>query len=925
MTTTWNPSDKSTNTILTDSNHHAQNGTTGSNSGARGTTSHDTGKWYLEYSDNVLSGFHSRRGFATAAQDLTDYSNAHMFGVTEGGGGDGSGGGISAVAGAVVQIAIDIDAGKYWYRKAGDTLWQGGGGSGVALGTSGADYTGSVAAGTALFPAFVSFSNSGQLGATTLNCGDRPFASPVPAGWQAWDDDPTNTHAWNPSDISSNTVLADSNHSATNTTTGGNSGARATTSHNTGKWYLEFSNNVASGFHSRRGFATAAQDLTDYSTAHMFGVTEGGGGDSAGSSISAVEGVTVQIAIDIDAGKYWFKKVGDSGWVGSAGSPVSVGTSGCDYTSIIAAATAIYPAFVTFANSGHLGATTINLGDRTFEETPPAGYAAWDPGATNGTAGGATKTVTVSLIAGHATVPGNAVGLSKTVTVSLIPGTAHQTINATANGHTFTVSTSLPHTGTASGAAIDGTPIYEITFNGDALTRYQEADYDSIYSRGRRIQSGLFTAGSSPGWSNIFSPAIDILDGDYGTGFTPDNGTGNIGQYMWFATDRPITIQGFTMAGKDERDPGGQGSWSFHGGFGIGQVEPGSYTSSFDSFEPAQVNQLPGTTSTHIVSQEYLTQEALKVAYSYWEFKWVGGTRPEGQFCEELLFLIAHSNLDGGDRRSTNSRPDKRVLFSMSSDWSFNTGGSYFDPANALFDGFYAYPGSFEVPARIASIGTPANALVAVTTVGAWLQFVFPRPVYFQRLMIHLVSNSDHEVYSGANPTLYGKWHWEYSKNSGSTWTACAESWSFNDGGGDMIAPRSVHDDFVFDFTDAGIGENGVTHWRMVLDQGPAFGNRQLKQFVFELFDATGQEPTFEVHFSDDVDGTSIPFTPGAPGSPYVVAFTDAFDDGFNTATFTNIPNPVLTVAFTDDGQFDTWSDLYPSLVVQTIINATGR
>jgi hypothetical protein len=79
------------------------------------------------------------------------------------------------------------------------------------------------------------------------------------------------------------------------------------------------------------------------------------------------------------------------------------------------------------------------------------------------------------------------------------------------------------------------------------------------------------------------------------------------------------------------------------------------------------------------------------------------------------------------------------------------------------------------------------------------------------------------------------------------------------------------------------------------------------------------------VHFSDDVDGTSIPFTPGAPGSPYVVAFTDAFDDGFNTATFTNIPNPVLTVAFTDDGQFDTWSDLYPSLVVQTIINATGR
>jgi hypothetical protein len=397
MTTTWNPSDKSANTILTDSNHHAQNGTTGSNSGARGTTSHDSGKWYLEFSDNVLSGFHSRRGFATSAQDLTDYTATHQFGVTEGGGGDGAGGSISGVAGQVVQVAVDIDAGKYWFRKAGDTNWQGGG-SNVALGTSGADYTGIVPAGTAIFPSFVSFSNSGQLGATTLNCGDRPFASAVPAGYQAWDDDPTNTHAWNPSDKSANLVLSDSNHAATNTTTGSNSGTRASTSHATGKWYLEFSNNVASGFHSRRGFATAAQDLTDYSTAHMFGVTEGGGGDSAGSSISAVEGEIVQIAIDIDAGRYWFKKVGDANWVGSGGSPVAVGTSGCDYTSIIAAATAIYPAFVTFANSGHLGATTINLGDRTFAETPPVGYTAWDAGGGGGGGGGASSNLTTIIL-----------------------------------------------------------------------------------------------------------------------------------------------------------------------------------------------------------------------------------------------------------------------------------------------------------------------------------------------------------------------------------------------------------------------------------------------------------------------------------------------------------------------------------------------
>jgi hypothetical protein len=134
-----------------------------------------------------------------------------------------------------------------------------------------------------------------------------------------------------------------------------------------------------------------------------------------------------------------------------------------------------------------------------------------------------------------------------------------------------------------------------------------------------------------------------------------------------------------------------------------------------------------------------------------------------------------------------------------------------------------------------------------------------------------------------------------------------------------MIAPQSGG------FFLPGMPTDGAPHWRMVLDSGPAFGGRSLVQIQFDLFDTSGLAPPLVIAFSDDTDGVPATVTIGPPGDPYVVKFSDGSDDGFGTLTPTNTPNPLLTVAFTDEGQFDTWSDLYPSVVVQTVVVSTGR
>lgn len=738
---------------------------------------------------------------------------------------------------------------------------------------------------------------------------------------------------FNPADQSGAYAFTNGDRTAT-AGSGGNHGTRGTIGHTTGKWYLEWRGiNTGGGAAYGIGLGLIGSTLGNdppFCLRHFGGISEPAGGGFSGGP-SPIDGHDFDMCFDLDASPQRAYIRTDNGvWFGrsSPADPVA-GTGGFELTPLAAA---LYP---MLRSQNNPTGVTLNTGDVAFDNSAPSGYSPWEGGTPDGDADGAGFVVDVTLFPGGA--GGSGAGQTLTVTASLIAGG----IPGDAAGALLNVGvTLLP--GTGASRALDGSRIYETTFGLAEFHNYQEADYDSMWSKGRRFAAGLITAGET-GWSIVFAPASEGVDNRLGNGPAP--GSGPVNSSVWWKLSVPQDVRGYRFVGTDLIQMDHIGTWDFVGGFGIadgggtavflghdGGV--GGYATEFDAFVGNQGNTtgsptyLPGTTPPDVIYMtEFPATPRLQVLFDTYIFNFRAGTRTDVRFCNEIEFKIAHSNLDGGDRRSTNGRPEKRVAFSMSSEWVASATGTTIDPQDALFDGIHRYDTGSDVSKqdRSAAIGKSAATIGdPVSTVGAYLQFVFPRPVIMKRLCIPLFNDADGEQYdSGDLPTKFGMWHWEYSKNSGASWVACPQSWSFTESQ-DLVAPRDLTE-FVIDQTDAGVGANGVSHWRMVLDQGPAMGHGHLlDQVIFDLFDATGLAPTYSINFTDDIDGEPIVFTLGNPGSPYVVALSDGSDDVLSL-TFTNIPNPVLTCHFDDGGTFDTWSDLYPSMVVQTIVNATGR
>lgn len=185
-TSTWNPLDKSAAIVLDAPKTTLSLPTTGTNAGVRGTLSRATGKWYLEFSNYVDGQFNNRIGFAQSLHDLSQYNSNNCFGVQcPGGFLDGGSPQMGEVQGHNMGVAIDIDAGRYWCRLDGGT-WFGSGTADPSNTPSGANYTGSVALATAIFPYAQLFSNTGNLCTLTLNTGGSAFAFAAPAGYLPW-------------------------------------------------------------------------------------------------------------------------------------------------------------------------------------------------------------------------------------------------------------------------------------------------------------------------------------------------------------------------------------------------------------------------------------------------------------------------------------------------------------------------------------------------------------------------------------------------------------------------------------------------------------------------------------------------------------------------------------------------------------------
>jgi hypothetical protein len=349
----------------------------------RGTISHTTGKYYVEFLATSTSGNNS---CGVANSTFNPVSVA--LGTSNYSAGIGFPNRMSAgftlnyaqtswcTPGDVCALAIDFDAGSIWIAFKG--AWQDGNDPATGLLPIISFDQATVGA---LFPALSPYNLSEVW---TLQSTPASQKYLPPPGFQAWDGGPVTTETTtilNPSDLSNVTL---SNNNLTVTRVGNAIGnVRSNTSHSTGKWHVEFNNvqGVFDGF-STFGFANDA-----------FVLSSGLGLDAVGNSlgwryfagpqlvgyvanspytgnanIPINNGDSYAMEIDFDAGQIWMNNITRGGvWWPS----VNFGNA---YPAISG------PYFIDagFTSGAGGGSMTVNFGATPFAMTPRAGFLAWD-------------------------------------------------------------------------------------------------------------------------------------------------------------------------------------------------------------------------------------------------------------------------------------------------------------------------------------------------------------------------------------------------------------------------------------------------------------------------------------------------------------------------------------------------------------------
>jgi SPRY domain len=187
---TWNPADKGADIVLSGGNLSVT-GSGGVTNAVRATLARSTGKFFFEFTltNPGSSSGAAVIGFANAAASIAAQigtSDASAGLVSEGAVAFGATGSASFtianaisqtwVAGDVVQVAIDLTAGKIWFGRNGTYL--------TGSPSAGTLPAVTFASGLVLFPAFASSSTT--LGTGTANFGATPFSSIPPAGFRPW-------------------------------------------------------------------------------------------------------------------------------------------------------------------------------------------------------------------------------------------------------------------------------------------------------------------------------------------------------------------------------------------------------------------------------------------------------------------------------------------------------------------------------------------------------------------------------------------------------------------------------------------------------------------------------------------------------------------------------------------------------------------
>src|SRR6185437_4230 len=201
MTTTWNPSDKTSGITLSNTNHTAS--WTLKQNGVRSTSSKSTGKFYFEATftnGGGGSGFSlPGLGFANALETFTSGNGgsgvtSNSLGTYINGGGQAyiNGSNVSTFASSydvspvTTFIAVDIGSKLLWISQSNKSgVWNNSAPANPATGTGGINIS-SLASG----PYFICCGCDSNItgGATcTLNAGDSAFVGSIPSGFSAWD------------------------------------------------------------------------------------------------------------------------------------------------------------------------------------------------------------------------------------------------------------------------------------------------------------------------------------------------------------------------------------------------------------------------------------------------------------------------------------------------------------------------------------------------------------------------------------------------------------------------------------------------------------------------------------------------------------------------------------------------------------------
>lgn len=193
---------------------------------------------------------------------------------------------------------------------------------------------------------------------------------------------PVVSSVWSASDAAANAMTL-TNGGLTVTPSGfaGNQAIRGSTSHSTGKWYVEFLNSaVASSSNMMFGLADASFNAANNylgsngiscgtACAGPFYGTSGFSGLIRGATTPAINDVWA-IAIDFDAGLAWLAQ--NNFWIGSANPPL--GTFPLITITAPAKGVALFPG-MTFFGSGN-GVWTLQA-TASQKYAPPSGFSPW--------------------------------------------------------------------------------------------------------------------------------------------------------------------------------------------------------------------------------------------------------------------------------------------------------------------------------------------------------------------------------------------------------------------------------------------------------------------------------------------------------------------------------------------------------------------